>query len=94
MRIKTEAEQEQIEVADGVYQVGEVAVDSGRIQIGDCGSYLSIRTCIGDGLYPVYVNDIGQIIIDVSPWLDMKFPQELIEKRWAEGNHDCTQIEL
>jgi hypothetical protein len=43
--------------------VGHVGVDSGRIEIGDCGAVaLRLRTRHGDGIYPVtQVKVAGQI---------------------------------
>ena len=42
--------------------VGQVGVDSGQIEIGDCGKVqFSIPTVAGDGIYPVW--DLGDYII-------------------------------
>ena len=42
--------------------VGQVGVDSGQIEIGDCGKVqVSVPTVAGDGVYPVW--DLGDYII-------------------------------
>jgi len=42
--------------------VGQVGVDSGQIEIGDCGKVqFSVPTVGGDGIYPVW--DLGDYII-------------------------------
>jgi len=42
--------------------VGQVGVDSGQIEIGDCGNVqFSVPTAGGDGVYPIW--DLGDYII-------------------------------
>ena len=42
--------------------VGQVGVDSGQIEIGDCGNVqFSVPTVGGDGVYPIW--DLGDYII-------------------------------
>ena len=42
--------------------VGQVGVDSGQIEIGDCGKVqFSVPTVGGDGVYPIW--DLGDYII-------------------------------
>jgi hypothetical protein len=41
---------------------GQVVVDSGQIEIGDCGKVqFSVPTALGDGVYPIW--DLGDYII-------------------------------
>ena len=74
------------------HHIGNIDVDSGRIVVGDwCNPVLNITTVTGDGCYPVYATDLGRIIIDLIPHLDL---EPGMEKEWAEIHHNCTQMEL
>lgn len=48
--------------------IGQVAIDSGQVEMGDCGNIqLCVPTENGDGLYPVFQSSDGKaILIDIS----------------------------
>lgn len=52
--------------------IGQVGVDSGMVEIGDCGKVqLEVPTKLGDGIYPVYLSADGcKITIDTTPFVD------------------------
>ena len=49
--------------------VGQIGVDSGHIELGDCGDVqLRVPTKLGDGIFPVYLSADGcRITIDTTP---------------------------
>ncbi len=58
-----------VETSSGQTVIGQIGVDSGRIELGDCGKVqLRVPTKLGDGLYPVYLSADGcKITIDTTP---------------------------
>ena len=61
---------------DKAINVGTVAVDSGRIAIGDCESIQhTIETATGDGLYPIWYGE-KYIVIEIDMLNIMKLDKE------------------
>ena len=56
-------------VAEELEHIGDIAVDSGHIEIGDCGHVqLAVPTVYGDGIYAVHIDHRAKkIIIDLLP---------------------------
>jgi len=52
--------------------IGQVGVDSGMVEIGDCGDVqLEVPTKLGDGIFPVYLSaDKCKITIDTTPFVN------------------------
>ena len=66
---------------DKAINVGTVAVDSGRIAIGDCETIQhTIETATGDGLYPIWYGE-KYIVIEIDMLNIMKLDRE------HEANH-------
>ena len=55
--------------AEELEHIGDIAVDSGQIEIGDCGEVqLTVPTVYGDGFYAVHIDHRAKkIIIDLLP---------------------------
>ena len=66
--------------------VETIAVDSGRIAIGDCETIqLTIETATGDGLYPVWYGE-KYIVIENDMLNIMRLDQELKEEDKEEDS--------
>ena len=78
--------------ADKGINVETIAVDSGRIAIGDCETIqLTLETATGDGLYPVWYGE-KYIVIENDMLNIMKLDQELTP--WlvkSKKKHDAAE---
>ena len=71
---------------DKAINVGTVAVDSGRIAIGDCETIQhTIETATGDGLYPIWYGK-KYIVIEIDMLNIMKLDKAL--NTWPLKEHE------
>ena len=77
------------EKSSGQTLIGQIGVDSGHIELGDCGKVqLRVPTKLGDGLYRVYLSTDGcKITIDSTPYQpsDLEaWHQQLRDAGWRD----------